>query len=140
MEKISCDTAKVKRNRRREMRDNALQTMCRDYLDKLKFRARKFGLYKLVTDLIDANTRHECKASEQDVDMLARMCNDDRIGMNDIPPLLGKSYRRCFEDEDFARIKRSNTRKSYNKVSAILLATDLAFERVKQQGKKLIDG
>lgn len=126
-----------KRNRRREMRNDTLQRMCREYLTMLKFRARKFGLYKFVTDMIDANTKKECKASEQDVDMLARMCNDDRIGMNDIPPLLGKSYRRCFEDEDFARIKRSNTRKSYNKVSAMLLATDLAFERIKQQGKKL---
>ena len=105
------------------MRKNEkLQELCRTYLAKLKRKARKHGLAKFVNDTIIANKRKECKATKDEVEMLARMCDDDRISQKDIPPILGKSYRQCFEEDDFSHIDRISNRSSYSKISTMLYA------------------
>lgn len=99
---------------------NKLQIMCRTYLRRLKKYAGKFGLETFVEETIKANKRNECKAKTKDVEMLARMANDDRINRTDIPQVLGMSYRECNDKDLFQHIKRIENRGSYSKVSAEL--------------------
>jgi hypothetical protein len=118
------------------MHSNKLQILCRHYLESLKQRARRHGLCRIVCDLIDANKREECKASENDVEMLARLCNDDRIARKDIPKVLGKPYNQCFNDDDFKHIRKVVNRNSYSKISTLMYAEDLKFEKTKYHPKK----
>lgn len=99
---------------------NKLQSMCRNYLKRLRRYASKFGLEHFVDDTIKANKRKECKADTKDVEMLARMANDDRINRTDVPQVLGMSYRECNDNDLFQHIKRIENRGSYSKVSAEL--------------------
>lgn len=101
---------------------DALQRMCRKYLYSMLHLARKHGLGTFVADTIHANRRKECEATRHEVEILSRMCSDDRILHAEIPEILGKSYRRCFEDGDFQRIGKVKNRGTYSKVDAVLLA------------------
>ena len=83
-----------------------LQELCRNYLSKMKSIADKFGLGKWVQETIDSNMRGECVATESEVELISRMVDDERIGRQDIPNLLGKSYRQCNEDGTFDNIKK----------------------------------
>lgn len=97
-----------------------LQELCRNYLSKMKNIADKFGLAKWVEETIDSNMRGECVATESEVELLSRMVDDERIGRQDIPKLLGKSYRQCNEDGTFDNIKKLRHVGIYSKVSALL--------------------
>jgi hypothetical protein len=100
--------------------DDTLQTICRDYLNKLRPIAEKFGLGKFVDETIEANSRGKCVGTEREVQMLSRMVDDERIARKDIPKILGKSYRQANDDEDFEHIKRLRRVGIYIKVSALL--------------------
>ena len=100
--------------------DDTLQTICRDYLNKLRPIAEKFGLGKFVDETVEANSRGKCVGTEEECEMLARICDDERIARKDIPEILGKSYRQANEDGDFERIKRLKHQGIYSKVSALL--------------------
>ena len=107
-----------------EIRNSRLQELCRDYLRKLRPLARKFGLEGFVDDTIAMNSQKRCEGTEREVQMLARMCNDERIQRTDVPKVLGKSYRQSFEEDDFGKVKRLSHQGIYSKISALLLASE----------------
>ena len=98
--------------------NETLQALCRDYLSRLRYMAKKHGID--VDSIIRANKRKECSGTEYECQMLARMCDDERVSRTDIPKILGKSYRQANEDEDFERIKKLKHQGIYSKISALL--------------------
>ena len=104
-------------------RNETLQTMCRDYLGKLRYVGKKHGID--VDGLIRLNLQKKCEATQREVELLSRACDDERISRNDIPKLIGKSYRHCEENGIFNRIKRLRHQGIFSKVSAILLGKEL---------------
>ena len=99
-------------------RNETLQALCRDYLGKLRHMGKKHGID--VDSIIRANKRKECSGTEYECQMLARMCDDERISRTDIPKVLDKSYRQANEDGDFEHIKKLKQQGIYSKVSALL--------------------
>lgn len=76
---------------------NKLQQLCRKYLKKLYRKARDVGLDEFVEKTITENENGRCTATVEQVNMLASLCGDDRIKREEIPDLLGLSYRKCNE-------------------------------------------
>ena len=99
-------------------RNETLQALCRDYLGRLRYMAKKHGID--VDSIIRANKRKECSGTEYECQMLARMVDDERVSRTDVPKILGKSYRQSNEDGDFDRIKKLKHQGIYSKVSALL--------------------
>lgn len=110
-------------------RNEILQAMCRDYLTRLRYMAKKHGID--VDSIIKLNKRGECSATNKEVEMLARCVDDERISRKDIPELLGKSYRQCESDGVFDRIKKLRHVGIYSKISA-LLYKHKTYERTKK--------
>ena len=79
---------------------------------------KKYGID--VDSIIRANKRKECSGTEYECQMLARMCDDERVSRTDIPKVLGKSYRQSNEDGDFDRIKKLKRVGIYSKISVLL--------------------
>lgn len=102
-------------------RDDNLQTLCRKYLARLRNTAKELGLLWWVDSKIDENLKDRCSGTEEQVEMLSRMCDDERVSRKDIPKMLGKSYRRCNEDGDFEKVKTLKHQGIYSKVSAEML-------------------
>jgi len=103
-----------------EKQNETLQAICRVYLCRLRHLANKHGLKSYLNDLIKRNKEGKCKATEYECEMLARMVNDERIQRNEIPKLIGKSYRQCNDDGTFERIKKLPRVGIYSKVNAII--------------------
>ena len=101
-----------------------LQELCRSYLRRLRYLARKHGIGSFVDETIAANKRHECAATEHEVRMLSRLCNDERLMRQEVPEVLGKSYRECVEDGDFERIDKLPRVGIYSKISALMKKKD----------------
>lgn len=101
-------------------RNDKLQTLCRDYLGRLRPIASKFGLGGFVDNTIKANTNGTCVATEQQVEMLSRGCDDERVSRVDVAKILDKSYRYCNENGIFDKIKKLSHTGIYSKVSALL--------------------
>ena len=99
-------------------RNETLQALCRDYLGKLRYMAKKHGID--VDAIIRANRRNECEATQKEVEMLARCVDDERISRTDIPKLLGESYRQSESSGVFDRIKKLKRVGIYSKVSALI--------------------
>ena len=99
-------------------RNETLQALCRDYLGKLRYMAKKHGID--VDSIIRANKRKECEATNKEVEMLSRCVDDERVSRTDVPKILGKSYRQSNEDGDFERIKKLKYQGIYSKVSTLL--------------------
>lgn len=110
-----------------EKRNETLQKLCRDYLKRLRYLAKKHNLSKELEDLISKNARKECSGTERECQMLARMIDDERISRVEIPTMLGKSYRQCCENGVFDKIKTLKRVGIYSKVGALLFK-----ERVKE--------
>lgn len=102
-----------------------LQSMCRNYLKEIKNIAKHYGLKDFVTNMIVANKNGDCKADVDDVEMLARIVNDDRIKRTEIPKILGLSYRQCVDQELFENIDRVDERGTYSRVSTELFKCEL---------------
>lgn len=83
--------------------------------------ARKHGLEDFVVNLKRENKRGECVCTEREVQMLSRMVNDERVSRNDVPKILGKSYRQCNDDGTFDKIAKLPSVGVYSKVSTLLL-------------------
>ncbi len=101
-----------------KVRNETLQALCRDYLGRLRYMAKKHGID--VDSIIRANKRNECEATQKEVEMLSRACDDERIARNDIPKLLGESYRKSESRGVFAHIKKLKRAGIYSKVSVLL--------------------
>ena len=97
-----------------------LQKICREYLIRLKDKAKQYGLSSWLQDIIEQNKRNECSATEDEVEMLSRMLDDERIERKDVPKILDKSYRQCVDDEDFDKIKKLRYVGIYSKISTLL--------------------
>ena len=103
-------------------RNESLQAMCRSYLSRLRYMATKHGLGTWLDGIISDNMRGECVATEKEVSMLSRLCDDERISRLDVPKMLGKSYRQANDDGDFDKIKKLPREGIYGKVSTLLYA------------------
>lgn len=101
--------------------DAKLQSLCRDYLSKIRPIARSHGLETIVDCLLEANASKQCSATEAEVLLLSRVVDDERISRTDVPKILGKSYRKCVEEGDFEKVKTLRHVGIYSKVSALLL-------------------
>lgn len=86
----------------------------------MKAKAMKYGLCTWLQGIIDANERGECEATEDEVEMLARMVDDERVQRTEVPKILGKSYRQCVDDYDFDEIKKLRYVGIYSKISVLL--------------------
>ena len=58
-------------------RNNTLQSMCCDYLSKLRYMGKKHGID--VDAIIEMNQRGECFATDKEVELLSRACDDERV-------------------------------------------------------------
>ena len=113
---------------------NDLQAIARHYLMRLRYMARKHGLLPWLDDVIKANKDERCAATENEVRMLSRLCDDSNVKRADVPKILGKSYRACVDDMDFERIRQTKSNRGiYDKVSALLLA---GKEKKKEKKRK----
>jgi len=101
-------------------RENILQELCRVYLTRLKSLANKHRLGGWVDEIMTENKNNKCKATEEEVEILSRILDEERISRTDVPKLLGKSYRKCDEADDFDQIKKLRHVGIYSKVSALL--------------------
>lgn len=100
------------------MAKDVLQSLCREYLSRLRYMGKKHGID--VDAIIRANKRNECEATEKEVSMLSRLVDDERVSRKDIPEFVGKSYRQCYDDGTFDKIKTLKRVGIYSKVSALL--------------------
>lgn len=116
-------------------RNETLQSMCRDYLSRLRYMAKKHGLLPQLNNLISMNKRRECVGTEREVQMLSRMVNDERVSRTDIPKILGKSYRQCFDEEDFEQVRKLNRVGIYSKVSTLLYADKIKNKKKNNKRK-----
>ena len=106
------------------MAKDVLQSLCREYLSRLRYMAEKHGLLPWVNETIKANRRRECEATKKEVEMLSRLCNDERVTRTDVPKMLGKSYRQSVDDDDFSRIRHLPRLGTYLKLDALLLKNE----------------
>ena len=113
-------------------KNEILRKLCRKYLKKLRYIAMKHGIASWVDETIEATKNPNCKPSEYEVNLLARCVNDERIKREEIPPLLGKNYRKCNEADDFSRIKKLPTVGIYSKISAVLYANGVKLPKKKK--------
>lgn len=102
-------------------RNEVLQRLCRDYLLRLRSLAKKRGLSEWLSEMIEANRNGECKATTAEVDMLSRMVDEERIGRQEIPQMLGISYRQCNDKDYFAKIRKLRHVGVYSRNDAIIL-------------------
>ena len=114
-------------------RNNKLQALCREYLRRLRYTARKHGIGAWLDDVIRANRRKECEATEREVRMLARMCDDERIARKDVHKVLGVPFHVCNDTNAYDRVTQLPYVGIYSKVSALLYAAVL---RTKNKKKK----
>ena len=77
-----------------------------------------------MDELIAKNMRHECSGTEEEVELLGRAVDDERLSRKEVPEVLGKSYRQCIDDGDFERIRKLRRVGIYSKLSALLSKRD----------------
>ncbi len=116
-------------------RNAKLQELCRYYLSQLKYMAKKHGLGNWIETTILANRQERCVATEREVQLLSRICNDERVARLDVPKLFGVSYREVNDDEGFDKIKKLPHLGTYSKVSALLYWEEKKNKRKKKGGR-----
>ena len=84
--------------------------------------ADKHGLGFWVRYMIRENKRGECEATKNEVRMLERMVDDERVERKDIPSIVGKSYRQCVDENVFDKIDTLKRQGIYSRLSALLMA------------------
>ena len=106
-------------------RNSKLRQIAQAYLQRLRGIAETHGLSEWLNKAIKDTNQEECVATEEEVMLLSRAVDDERITRNDVPPILGKSYRACFDEEHFEKIKKLRQVGIYSKVDTLLYANDL---------------
>lgn len=119
-----------------ETRANRLQELCRGYLSKLKHIASKHGLANWIEHIIQENKQKRCVATEEEVELLARCVDDERVNRTDIPDILGVSYRYCFDNDIFDEIKKLPHTGIYSKVDAELYKSEFDKDKNKKDGSE----
>ena len=112
-------------------RNAKLRQICRNYLQRLRHMAEKRGLTSWLNQAIKDTKRSDCSPTEKECEMLARLVDDERVQRTDVPHMIGKSYRDCFEDDDFDNIKKLKRVGIYSKVDTMLYA-----EKMKEKSKE----
>ena len=84
--------------------------------------ADKHGLGFWVRDMIRENKRGECEATKNEVLMLERMVDEERVSRKDIPSIVGKSYRQCVDENVFDKIDTLKRQGIYSRLYALLMA------------------
>lgn len=97
-----------------------LQALCRKYLKQLELVADKYGMGDMVRELRKDNERERCVATKEEVEMLSRAVDKERVTRAQIPKILGKSYRQCCDDEDFEKIEKLPRSGIYSRISTLL--------------------
>lgn len=105
--------------------NDKLQSLFRQYIERARNIATKHGLENWLDNILTLNKQNECSATEDEVEMIARLVDDERFVRTEIPQVLGKSYRQCFEDEDFEQIKKLKRVGIYSKVNTLMYAFKL---------------
>lgn len=105
-------------------RNDKLQSLCRHYLSSLRDTAREIGLLSWLDKTIDDNMNNKCAGTEEQCEMLSRLCDDERLKRTEVPKVLGKSYRQSCEDGDFENIRTLRNVGIYSKVSVMLSKKD----------------
>ena len=103
-------------------RNEPLQRLCRQYLKRLQYMADKHGLGFWVRYMRRENKRGECEATKNEVRMLERMVDEERVSRKDIPSIVGKSYRQCVDENVFDKIDTLKRQGIYSRLSALLMA------------------
>lgn len=106
-----------------DKRNACLRKLCRTYLKKLRYMARKHGLDSWLDDTIELTKDDACQPTEHEVEMLARCVDEERLQRTEVPQVLDKSYRECVDDEDFEKIRKLRRVGIYSKVSTLLYAS-----------------
>lgn len=110
-------------------RNDKLQSLCRMYLRKLRYMAQKHGLGWWIDSTIKANARNECSGTEHEVQMLARLCDDERVKREEIPSLLNAKKNNI----DFDKIKCLRRLGIYSKVDALLYVENIKDKNNKRK-------
>lgn len=108
-------------------KNDIAQELCRKYLLKLKHYANKFGLGQWLDNLVTKNKNKQCAATTDEVELLAKMCDDLTINRNEIPTILGKSYRYCCDNDLFKFIRKFEKRGQYSKLDTLKMKEDGKF-------------
>ena len=103
-------------------RNEPLQRLCRQYLKRLQYMADKHGLGFWVRDMIRENKRGECEATKNEVRMLERMVDEERVERKDIPSIGGEADRQCVDENVFDKIDTLKRQGIYSRLSALLMA------------------
>lgn len=106
-------------------RNAKLRQICRKYLKKLRKAAKKRGLLNWIDATIEMTQDDKCKPTESEVMLLSRAVDDERLTRVEVPPILGKGYQDCFNDDDFDKIKKLKRVGIYSKVDTMLYAESL---------------
>ena len=83
---------------------------------------RQTRTWLLGRDIIRENKRGECEATKNEVRMLERMVDEERVERKDIPSIVGKSYRQCVDENVFDKIDTLKRQGIYSRLSALLMA------------------
>lgn len=113
-------------------RTTKLRQICLDYLQRLRGIAEKHGLSEWLNKAIKEASKEECVATEEEVMLLSRAVDDERITRTDVPTILGKSYRACFDEEHFEKIKKLRHVGIYSKVDTLLYANYLESDKLQK--------
>lgn len=95
--------------------------------------ADKHGLTSWLNQAIKDTKRKDCSPTEKECAMLSRLVDDERLTRVEVPPILGKGYQDCFNDDDFDKIKKLKRVGIYSKVNTMLYAESL---KCKTKAKK----
>lgn len=117
-----------KNKSKKQVRFETLQTIARTYLAKMKTLAKKHRLDGWLNEVINANKRGECVAPKQEVDVLARMVDEERIGRREIPDLIGISYRTMNDNDLYEKVRKLGHVGVYSKNDALLLKAEMENE------------
>ena len=104
-------------------RDNAIQVLARGYMSRLTALADSIGIGAWLNATKEANEKGKCKATQEQVDILSRICDEERIGRHEIPHLIGMSYRQAYEKDLFStEIRKLKHVGVYSRNDALVLA------------------
>lgn len=105
---------------------DTLQLLARKYLFRLKKQAKKVGLEEDVDKLIKDNKNGLCIAEKDQVDLLSRAVEDDRIKYDDITHFVHYPFRKIYKENMIAKfIRKFKNRGQYSKVDAEILKNKL---------------
>lgn len=95
--------------------------------------AKTLGLQDFVNDTIEKNEKGQCIATKEQVDLLSKMCDDDKIRRDEIPQYAGISYRQCVLIDIFPFIRKFENKGQYSKIDAML------FKEGEKEGEEIYE-